>query len=621
MTTATSSAHQRWGALSDVFDVAGAEGALAMLDGPLAGAAEFARSTLSARAVLSDAASDTLPALHARRDELAARIGAVNTDYESAADSVASASTQYWAAERDGPLSPAATTAGVARQAAQRVYANVLDDADTLRADVERFRRDLEAAEEDIADQLGRISGGMEVYGPGGAPVTVSQSSWGVVEAPYPGAPWAATVTVSLADRLRDTLSDAVADRIEWLSTADASKAADWMTGHPDFASAVGFVDPDRAPRLWEGLVAGSTPGAGSDDDAWVDGGLAQLLALAPLVIGNLNGIPATQKNTFNQAGLQQILADDDLDDETREKLETLLRLWERGEVSLLSLFLDTDGQPRASIAYGDVDSADQVTTVSHGIKADMGSLQGWAGSARAVREALNWELGLRASSATTAVVLFLEWDSGDELTVQGAQRPDAGAARLAQLMLGFERMNPGVQQNLALHSLGTTMGAQAMADHPGLVDNAWFFGSAGVTEEARGAVAGQIADHALSVRAAHASHDWIAPIGRLEGASEHPVDPRDIPGVTSFSAEGGFVAGYGAGTGEYGKPTEGHNAQNSSEMLFWGIDEWVSIPGGFPVPVYDTDSTGYLDPSSQSFKQTVIDLADGAETVGEPRP
>lgn len=78
------------------------------------------------------------------------------------------------------------------------------------------------------------------------------------------------------------------------------------------------------------------------------------------------------------------------------------------------------------------------------------------------------------------------------------------------------------------------------------------------------------------------------------------------------FGSDGGFVED-GAGDSAWGERTEGHNSQRSSEWyyLFEGFETGID---GSPVPVWDDASTGYLDPSAQSFKQTVLDLARAAE-------
>jgi hypothetical protein len=613
--TTMASAHDRWQHLPEVFDITGAEGAVAMLDPARGAVSEFVTAMIEARRVLSDATMNTLPTLKKRREELLERITTVNQQHADAVSASSDADSAYWIAYRDDPDSDATSTAADERSAAS----DAEDAADTavtdLKRDIEQLRSDIEAEEAWIAGELGRISGGDVVRGAWGEEVRVSQTYWGEAEAVYPGGP---ILTSGLAEHLRESISDAVADRITWLSAASGSKAEKWMAAHPDFASAVGFVDPQRAIYLFENLEDQSVR---NTDGAWVTGPLAALFAVAPAAIGNLNGILATVKNQFNRETLKDLLAGD-LTKGQEDQLKSLLKLLERSgqkgqpDISLLSLFLETDdGSPRASVGFGDVDTADQITTLTHGIETDMGNLGEWSDSAMSMKRALDKELSDQGVTGSTAMVLFMEWDSGATGNVWNIERPDSGAERIAQLLGGFQTTNPSAQRNLELHSLGTPAGAQMIVDNPGLVDNVWLFGSAGVSESTAADLENMIRRDLVNIHATHASDDFIAPIGRWP-VSEHPVDPRTIAGVQEFSADGGFVSGYGSGDGEYGERTEGHNSQASTEWYYL-IDGVESSPTGDPVLVMDDESVGYLDPRSQSFKQTVMDLADALDLEG----
>ncbi|MFJ2367748.1 alpha/beta hydrolase [Microbacterium sp. NPDC087665] len=609
------SAVDRWQHLPEVFDVAGAEGAVAMLDPSRGAASEFVTAMIEARRVLTDAAMNTLPVLKRRREELLERIITVNKQHADAISAASEADSAYWTAFRDDPDSDETSATADERTSA----ADAEDAANTavtnLKRDIEKLRSDIEAEEEWIAGELGRISGGDVVRGAWGDEVRVSQTYWGEAESVYPGGP---TVTSGLAEHLRQSLSDAAASRITWLSTASETEVEEWLAAHPDFASGVGFVDPQRASYLFENLEDQSTRGA---DGAWTTGPLAALFALAPFAIGNLNGIPAVMKNEFNRETLNDLLAGD-LTETQRTQLERLRDLLAKGQenpdppLSLLSLFLETDdGSPRASVGFGDVDTADQITTVTHGIETDMGNLGEWSDSAISTKSSLDKELADQGIVGSTAMVLFMEWDSGGTGNVWNIERPDSGAERAAQLLRGFQTINPAAQLNLELHSLGTTAGTQMIVDNPGLVDNVWLYGSAGLTEQTAADLKNLINDKLITVHATHASDDFIAPIGRWP-VSEHPVDPRTIAGVETFSSDGGFVSGYGSGDGEHGERTEGHNSQASTEWYYL-IDGFEVTPTGDAIPVMDDEAVGYLDPRSQSFKQTVMDLAAALDLNG----
>jgi len=617
-----STVHDRWRVLGDheVFQVTGAEAVPQMLDRPHADAQNFSESLVVARNALHDAASLDLPDLRARREELAGRIGGVVEEYERAEDAKASADATYWSTRSSGTDADMAADAALGRLSATTSLRLAQDALDTLRADIDRLRRDVEDAEDRLASRLRGIAGGTEITGAGGEPLRVSQSFWGVVENPYPGAPGSASTSRTLSEQLTHELGLAAERRIDWLSTADEDSVRRWLEAHPDFVQSIAFVDPERAGHLFSDLASTSSTAPNGE---WNAGPLGQLLALAPLVVGNLNGIPAPQRGLFNRSGLAQTLARDDLDQETRARLD---HLWsviaQRGDdgprPTLLSLFLDTEGSPRANIAFGDVDDADQITTLTHGIRTDLGSLDEWARGSADLQSALTNELERTGSDQTTAVVLVMDWDSGGVLSVGGIDRPDAGASRLSQTWRGLHAVNPDAQLDAGAHSLGTTMTGQAVADNPGLVSNVWFFGSAGVTSQTGDEIAEQIRSGQTQLSATHADDDSIAEWGRKDWlGSLHAEDPRDIPGVEEFSSNGGVVPGYGSPEGEYGESTDSHDAHKSvkDELVGWtiGLD-------GSPVPLYEpTERFGYLDPSAESFKHFVVGLRDGLDSTGAP--
>jgi hypothetical protein len=113
-------------------------------------------------------------------------------------------------------------------------------------------------------------------------------------------------------------------------------------------------------------------------------------------------------------------------------------------------------------------------------------------------------------------------------------------------------------------------MGTQMMADElrgdaPRTVDNAWLFGSAGVTEQTADALAHLPGD--TDVYATHAERDWVAPFGRF-GSSEHAANPLDVQGIHSFSSEGGEVRLPGGGS-VHGEQVGGHNTRLSDSWVY----------------------------------------------------
>lgn len=606
-------AADRWLRLPEVFDVSDATIAVTMLDGPMTTAADFLEAMTKAQQVLVEFTMTTIPSLTRRREELAARILEVNAQREAAQSALESSDAAYWSAYETDPASETTRRAGEAQTEATDAWRDADSAVGDLEADIRVFRLDLEAAEDFLASDLKAISGGDDPRGAFGAHLTISQTFWGESSSAYPGGP---STSTGLADSLRADLSTAVAHAISWLGTTDADAAKTWMEDHPDFASAVAFVDVNRAAALWNRFANDSVR---DDDGAWSDGPLAQIFAVAPSAIGNLNGIPASAKDEFNRAELERMLAGE-LTEEQRGQLEQVRELLDKGAenpdppIALLSLSLETDdASPRASIGFGDVDNAGQITTLTHGIATDVAQIGEWSDSAINMQDTTEAELAKRGSSATTAVVLFMDWDSGGPGNVWGIERPDAGAERLAQSLRGYGVTNAGAQLDLGLHSLGTTMGTQMIADNPGLVDNAWLYGSAGVTPETAADLENQIRRGLLTVHATHATDDIIADKGRMP-ASDHPENPLDIAGVQDFESDGGWVKGYGDGVREWGMRVEGHNSQASKEAIYLLDGFETQQTGGMApsfIPQWDDEAVGYLDPRSQSFKQTIVDLAE----------
>ncbi|MFJ2371083.1 hypothetical protein [Microbacterium sp. NPDC087665] len=84
--------------------------------------------------------------------------------------------------------------------------------------------------------------------------------------------------------------------------------------------------------------------------------------------------------------------------------------------------------------------------------------------------------------------------------------------------------------------------------------------------------------------------------------------DPLNIAGVQDFESDGGWVKGYGEGEREWGMRVEGHNSQASEEPIYL----WEGLEAEpYILLKWDDEAVGYLDPRSQSFKQTIVDLAE----------
>jgi hypothetical protein len=608
----------QWKLLDDAFVLMPAAPVSVMLVVPQTPIADFSDAMSQAKTVLSDASYHEFEPLERTRADLLGRIDNLNLRHANHQATLDAEISTFRADPDNDPAITGRNHPDTDAYRTAKVNLSLLDDeAVTLANDVDRFHRDLDDAEAALASRLRAIIGGDTVTRSDGSEVHASQQFWGITPPGRSQGFGSGREPVSLEDYFAQAVTSSVDTRIRWLADAAPKKVQAWLDDHPEFMETVGFVPPAAAAALFASLKARST----QTGEAWTSGPLGNLWANAPGAIGNLNGLTVDERSPFSEQELQRLLADPDLTSDQRNKLELLEEKAAAADVALLSVFLDTDGDPRASLVWGDPDTADQVITLTHGIATDLGQLDDWwtIGDKlnTAVREQADW----RHQTSSTAVVLFMEWDSGDMVTVQGQDRPQDGAAREVALVEGFRFVNPDAWQEGWAHSLGTTATADAVLQSPGVFDHVTLFGSAGLTPDAASNLDEQIADGDLTVSSTSADLDWIAMWGRVPGASEHAVNPADLPGVDVFGSDGGPVDGFLGAGGDTGLPTQGHNEGASTNLLYrvHRVDPLhVAIGGiGGGLLTMPGDSVGYLDPRSQSFKQAVADFMTRIEEHG----
>lgn len=611
----------QWRLLEDAFQLIPAVPLSNALESPLLGTSIYAEVMGRARTALCNASFDVFEPLERTREDLQGRIDNLN---ERHAMHQATLDAEISMFRSDPDADPRITGRNHPETDAYRtaeVNLSLLnEEAELLALDVEAFHRALDGAEASLASTLRGIVGGDAVSRADGSEVHTSQLYWGLIS---PGASRGVETIrepVGLAEYFAQSMLTPVDARIRWLADADRGEVEGWLDAHPEFMETVGFVPPVAAAALFAKLKAASTQGRSG---AWVTGPLAGLSAHAPGAIGNLNGLKASERSPFSEQELQRLLADPHLTGDQKSKLTLLDRKTSDANATLLSVFLDADGDPRASLAWGDPDTADQVITITHGIATDLGQLDEWATIGDDLTVALEWQTGYRHSDSSTAVVLFMEWDSGSQVTVQGADLPQDGAAREVALVEGMRFVNPNAWQEGWAHSLGATETAGAVLQSPDVFDHVSFFGSAGLTSDAAENLEALIRGGDVTASATSADLDWVATLGRVPGVSAHAVNPLDLSGVDVFGSNGGKVDGYltDGGGPVVGLPTQGHNAGASADLLYrlHRIDTVATAVGGVVggLLTLPAESVGYLDPRSQSFMQAVADFMNRVEEHG----
>ncbi|WP_424936209.1 MULTISPECIES: alpha/beta hydrolase [Bacteria] len=290
---------------------------------------------------------------------------------------------------------------------------------------------------------------------------------------------------------------------------------------------------------------------------------------------------------------LAEALAREELTDEAREKLRGLERtLADDPQARLLSLFFHGAG-PRAVVSFGDVDHADLVAVVMHGINTDLSLFPRWAGIARRLCADVIRAVAGRGGRATIATVAWFGYDSGGDQSARATVHATIGAARLSLDLDAIARRAPSARIAVLAYSYSSTLFGELVAlGGAGSVSAAFSIGAAGMTRIAAGAVEDLIAQGRLSFAATESAADGIAPLGRL---GQHPVDPRDIDGAIVYGSDGGPVDGL---DGVRGLATDGHTSQTY-------VDE------------HGVTRRGYFDPEAQAYLFVVARLADLATGSG----
>lgn len=334
------------------------------------------------------------------------------------------------------------------------------------------------------------------------------------------------------------------------------------------------------------------------------------MVAAAPGVIGNLNGVPYSVRAKANRVNLDAVFADPRTTEESRETLGKIYEaLDERKGTgdgsapsrSLVSFEPGEGAKPLAAISIGNLDTAGNVTWNVPGMGTTIeDGLESWTKSAQDLYDVQGFASLKRAEvDPELAVVSWIGYDTPEappsgEVLSTGLAR--AGGVKLAAALDGFRETRSGGEAKLHVvaHSYGSTTAAYALAMTTHQVDTATFFGSAGINErDIPNAAALHVApDHEgrPQVYATSASKDRVAPAGIFGSALLSGREGRSDPkgnwfGATVFSSEGG----YDPDSGKAYKRTAGHDANG-----------WAQ-PGSAESLWAATGDHGYLDPETES--------------------
>jgi Alpha/beta hydrolase len=375
--------------------------------------------------------------------------------------------------------------------------------------------------------------------------------------------------------------------------------------------------DPALAQDFWN-----NPPDAGAVAKWWKSLSPAErdrLIADAPTVIGNLNGVPYSQRDKANRAALAAAANDPHLSQAQQDTLAQIQKalVARRGNGSRYLTDFNLDANPPlAAIAIGNVDTVDDVTVAVPGMdSAASNSMTDWTNAA----QNLYVQQNNVDPSHTHAVIAWIGYQTptlnetllGVSEGMVGVQ-PDAnsvfsnalareGAPRLTSDLDGIIDTRAGEGSSdprvaVVAHSYGTTTAAYALSRTKYDVSSADFIASAGVD----GSVVPTASYlHVSSVNgqqqvyATQATLDGVATIGR-DGS--HRADPETSGfGAITYSSDGG---------GNY-VPVDGHDAL--------GKGGWVPLKSAGA-------GHGYFDLRTESLVDMAV-VSTGNGTLVSPTP
>ncbi|MHA7200174.1 alpha/beta hydrolase [Arthrobacter alkaliphilus] len=514
---------------------------------------------------------------------------------------------------------------------------------DALRRQAEELRSRYDAEGRHVAGSLHIPAG----------PVT-KQSFLGIKDSSDGSGSFAALL--ALANEARYTTLNTLYDKA---TQGDAAAGQEYLALLAQLTPAdlviYGMTNPDRARN----------PLARANDTAHVKswwGGLAPdtralLTATVPGIIGNLNGIPYSVRNTANRQLIQILTTNPPADEATRNAVEGINNSLSHDDGSpltdrfLVSFDLNR-GKPLAAVAIGDLDTAGNVTWNIPGMGTTVapGGIDTWTEGAQAVydeQRGLFRQFG--PAGTANAVVSWVGYETPGmvqdyNMEVFAGDKAWAGSDKLAATLDGFHVTRDlgngeGVPKvNVLAHSYGTTTAAYALTKTMQNVDTVTFFGSAGIDPSVvPGASALHVApgaDGTPAVYATQASRDLLAPAGITGsavggvgaagwdwltdlGAGPRFIDtisghqPQQIrvaptlsglwPGAHVFSSEGGIDPE----SGEILENTDGHQATGAGS---WG-------------PFNASSGHGYLDPKTESLLNIGKTTTGHADLIHDSRP
>ena len=383
------------------------------------------------------------------------------------------------------------------------------------------------------------------------------------------------TALRALRRHTSDVLPASAANENEY-AASDATRALNRVLngdGGPDamrqFLAALALLTPSQAAQFKQSnpeLFSGPHPGLDprSNKEAWSRLTPEQRQSLTkqfPLMVGNLEGIPYSDRTAANAVALEAelVLTPDG------ERKDALLAIKlgsesTQGEAPRGIISLDLGAPPLAAVVIGNLDTADNVTWNVPGMGTEWKPGENWTDASQNIYDAQGM-LGER-NHAVVAWIGYvtppqLAWNHLEVLDTAHAR---TGGEKFAAALNGFHAASGGRDPYVAVaaHSYGTTTSAYGLTQTDFDVDSVTFFGSAGldqaVVDNAADLHVKPASDGTPALFATNAPQDFVAPGGAYGGYRINPLeegfgahefsslgDPvRDLVATRGHSVSGG---------------------------------------------------------------------------------
>jgi len=257
--------------------------------------------------------------------------------------------------------------------------------------------------------------------------------------------------------------------------------------------------------------------------------------------LGGLAGVPYADRDAANRLVLDRLLEDPGVPGSQRDALAAVRAALDEAAalgttVQLVTLDFPEGADPRAAIAFGDLDEAEYVGMVVPGmdntVTKDMSKLTTAAYNLYEEQGAL---AGPDSSRATIAWMGYQTPGAVPNLAVLGEGRAKDGAGYLTSELGGLHATGPDDRRvTVFAHSYGTRTATYSLSEG-GSADALVMFGSPGVAEPVTSAA--DLDVPAGEVYATRAEADGVAPIGLFGSGNLDPLDAGF--GAEVFSSDG----------------------------------------------------------------------------------